>query len=64
MNIINKVSDKVTHNCLVEKIRKCLFIDCKVQLELASINRLRSIQKGGLGEFTIENFIFFNDLES
>lgn len=63
MNVINKVSDKVTRNCLVEKIRKCHFVDCKVQLELAPINRLRSTQKGGLGESTTENFIFVSDLE-
>ena len=62
MNIIGKVSDKATRDCLVEKTRKCPFVDCKVQLELASVNGLKSTQRG-FGEFTTENFIFFSDLD-
>lgn len=64
VNIISKVSDKAARDCLVEKTRECPFVDCKVQLELASINGLRSTPRGGFGEFTAENFIFFSDVDS
>lgn len=63
MSIISEMSDKPTLTCLVEKMRKCLLDDCKIKLVLIPINGLRSTQRRAFGEYTMENFIFFNDLD-
>lgn len=62
MNVISQVSEKATLDGLVE-VRKRQLDDCKIQLELISINGLRSTQTRCFGEYTTENLIFFNDLD-
>lgn len=62
MSVISKVSDKATLEGLVE-VTECQLDNCKIQLELISINGLRSTQTRCFGENTTENLIFFNDLD-